>query len=199
MGATAMDTMPEMMLKALEVILPPGQIGDRVVNMTCGVAERMEERMWKEEVESELQARDGYGSSCDCFGGIVGALAGFAALAGLVAFAIAQANGGGGRRRRSLDVSEGGIDGLDDELRSLEVNGGSLRSLDPPEISVVLKESSQGRSWTMSGRGTHLTHSLLELLTSEEDRQCLTHQLCKLNRDAERQGDPYGTLIQLAR
>ncbi|KAF0313169.1 hypothetical protein FJT64_016252 [Amphibalanus amphitrite] len=106
--------MPEMMLKALEVILPPGEIGDRVVNMTCGVAERMEERMWKEEVESELQARD-------------------------------------------------------------------------------------GRSWTMSGRGTHLTHSLLELLTSEEDKQCLTHQLCTLNRDAERQGDPYGTLIQLAR
>ena len=48
----------------------------------------------------------GYGSSCDCFGGIVGALAGFAALAGLVAFAIAQANAGGGRRRRSLSEPE---------------------------------------------------------------------------------------------
>ena len=44
----------------------------------------------------------GYGSSsssCDCFAGIVGALAGFAALAGLIAFAIAQAAAGGGGRR----------------------------------------------------------------------------------------------------
>ena len=58
--------------------------------------------------------------SCDCFGGIAGALAGFAALAGLVAFAIAQANMGGGRRRRSLESE------------------GELHSLDPPEISLML-------------------------------------------------------------
>ncbi|XP_043211319.1 uncharacterized protein LOC122375841 isoform X1 [Amphibalanus amphitrite] len=41
-----------------------------------------------------IGARDGYassGGSCDCFAGIVGALAGFAALGALVAFAIATA------------------------------------------------------------------------------------------------------------
>ncbi|XP_043202708.1 uncharacterized protein LOC122370836 [Amphibalanus amphitrite] len=106
--ALGLNWLPDGVVKIMAEMVPqPTEMfALKAVDRTCDVISDMERRQISVVENREGESRDG---DCECFPGIAGALAGFAALGALIAFALAQviANGGGGRSLDSEYSAEG--------------------------------------------------------------------------------------------